>query len=128
MANPTETLAHSDEPPDGCALNREYGQHRKIGVIARMWCAAAGARRQLMPTPKGEHRRRETTNGPEARYAGPALASQLLPHRHGEPIRAEDKALVRPYVLTAEERAQQRSAVKRRILLVSPHFDAAELC
>jgi hypothetical protein len=48
--------------------------------------------------------------------------------QHGELICGEDTALVRPYVLTIEERARRWSAPRRRTLLICPHINVAEAC
>ncbi|MFC9601979.1 hypothetical protein ACFTTN_00740 [Streptomyces niveus] len=47
--------------------------------------------------------------------------------KHAEPLRAEDHALVRPYLLAHEERVRQWYASRPRTLLISPYFQAPEV-
>lgn len=94
--------------------------------------AAAWTRRHLpIPlsgTSTGRHRRRSATSASEDRASTRALGAggALCYPKHAEPLRAEDHALVRPYLLAHEERVRQWYASRPRTLLISPYFHVPE--
>ncbi|MFD4118442.1 hypothetical protein ACFWSJ_34000 [Streptomyces niveus] len=103
-----------------------------ISVFDHMRRAAAWTRRQL-PIPlsgpsTGRHRRRSGTSAFEDRASTPVLrvGRPLWYPKHAEPLRAEDHALIRPYLLAHEERVRQWYASRPRTLLISPYFQAPE--
>ncbi|MCC3769393.1 hypothetical protein [Streptomyces sp. UNOC14_S4] len=86
--------------------------------------AAAWARRQLF-TPSGRHRLDRSTEqpavAPEPPRTPPAPLATDRPH--WEEVRpAKDPILVRPFMLTAAERARLWAGPRRRVLLVCPQF------
>lgn len=99
-----------------------------ISVFDHIRRAAAWARWQLVPTFR-RHRRRTSMSWP---ITTPVMLS--VPHQPRRPtqyaqrIRGEDTALVRPYVLTIEERARRWSEPRRRTLLICPHINVAGAC
>ncbi|MFB6948675.1 hypothetical protein ACFCXP_03470 [Streptomyces niveus] len=46
--------------------------------------------------------------------------------KHREPLRGEDHALVRPYMVAHEERVRRRDASRRRTLIVQPYAHLPE--
>lgn len=90
--------------------------------------AAEWAMRQFN-SPSGCHRRQPQTrwrsNERLGRSGELALPVQRSP-KHAEPIRAHVSDIVRPYVLTIDQRARLRRAQHRRTLLVCPYFHVAE--
>jgi hypothetical protein len=91
--------------------------------------AAAWTRRQLLPPRKNRHRLGSVTSPTDAVASTPGLPTSrpLRYPKHGEPIRAEDNALVRPYVLTHEERRRLWCASPRRAVLIRPYFEMPEV-
>lgn len=103
-----------------------------ISVFDHMRRAAAWTGRHLpIPLPgtsAGRHRRRSGMCASEDLASTPALrvGRPLWYPKHAEPLRAEDHALVRPYLLAHEERVRQWYASRPRTLLISPYFHAPE--
>ncbi|WP_405797374.1 hypothetical protein [Streptomyces sp. NBC_01506] len=107
-----------------------FSYRELISVFDHMRRAAVWTRRHLpipLPNPsKGRHRRRSGTSTYEDLASTPALrvGRPLRYPKHADPLRAEDHALVRPYLLAHEERARQWYASRLRTLLVNPYFQA----
>lgn len=103
-----------------------------ISVFDHIRRAAAWTRRQLLPpllAPSiGRHRRRSGARTSEAFASTPALlvGRPLWYPKHAQPLRAEDHALVRPYLLAHEERVREWCASRPRTLLIRPYFHAPE--
>ncbi|MFH9618962.1 hypothetical protein ACH4MM_35385 [Streptomyces pratensis] len=93
-------------------------------MLNRIRRAASLTRERYFP--KGRHRRPLTPSRPLAAHTclAPAEASTIALGQasasavHSYPLRAEDVALVRPYLLAWEER------VRTRAVLVAPHLPA----
>ncbi|MGW2718963.1 hypothetical protein [Streptomyces sp. NPDC001492] len=68
----------------------------------------------------GQHRRRDRVGAPVP--AAPAEPASHRPSRHEIPLRGEDSRLIRPYLLTHEqrERAKEQRA-RRRALCLAVH-------
>lgn len=81
--------------------------------------AASWTRRQCV-RPPGRHRQRtsETRQNDELT----ATPRPPLPPYWAEAVRAEEASLVRPYVLTVEERVRLWTQPNRRALLICPSF------
>jgi hypothetical protein len=77
---------------------------------------------------KGRHRRSETPARPMAVSPEVAYGTVLFLRRHHEHtgvLMGEETALVRPYVLVSEARAQHRSAAVSRAPLAGPWYASA---
>ncbi|MCC3774084.1 hypothetical protein [Streptomyces sp. UNOB3_S3] len=89
----------------------------------------AWAIRQFVPPP-GRHRRGAPSHSPAATpVAAPAASTWRIPRQpthDPETLRAEENALVRPYVLTDEERVVQWRQLAQRREASCPHLIVTE--
>ncbi|MFC8829367.1 hypothetical protein ACFT9I_28930 [Streptomyces sp. NPDC057137] len=106
-----------------------FSPRELISVFDHIRRAAAWTRRQFVPLPKNRHRRTATTGPTEARASTPVrlVAQPLWYPKHAEPIRAEEAALIRPYVMTTEERTRVWCGSPARTFLIRPYFELPEV-
>ncbi len=86
--------------------------------------AASWTRRQFVP-PAGRHRQPASATRQNEEPVAPVAHRPPLPPYWVEAIRAEEATLVRPYVLTVEERVRLWTRPNRRALLICPSFGGA---
>ncbi|MGA5132685.1 hypothetical protein ACPCTO_23050 [Streptomyces olivoreticuli] len=86
--------------------------------------AASWTRRQFVP-PAGRHRQPASATRQSEEPVAPVVRRPPLPPYWAEAVRAEEATLVRPYVLTVEERIRLWTHPNRRALLICLSFGGA---